>query len=122
LDNGGTFLFDFKISVESRQVKGSSSMTNILCHDMNTEREYGLCCRIFWLLSFLISAAVVAHFTFRIWMKWNTSPVLVSFANVQTPVWNIPFPAITICPQVKLKKTLFSYSTTVFKDNMTDEE
>jgi amiloride-sensitive sodium channel len=82
----------------------------------------GLCYRIFWLISFLISTAVVGYFISKIWIKWNTSPVLVSFAEVPTPVWNIPFPAITICPQVKVKKTSFSYSTTVNKENKTDEE
>jgi amiloride-sensitive sodium channel len=86
------------------------------------KRKYTLCCRIFWLISFLISTAVVAHFIFKIWVKWNTSPVLVSFADVPTPVWNIPFPAITICPEVKVKQTVFNYSTTVNKDNITDEE
>ncbi|XP_023715587.1 pickpocket protein 28 isoform X2 [Cryptotermes secundus] len=78
--------------------------------------------RIFWLISFLISTAVVAHFIFKIWIRWNTSPVLVSFADVPTPVWNIPFPAITICPQVKVKNTSFSVSSTLLKDNKTDEE
>ena len=32
------------------------------------------------------------------------SPVIVSFAEKSTPVWEIPFPAITICPETKVLK------------------
>jgi amiloride-sensitive sodium channel len=78
--------------------------------------------RIFWLVSFLISNAVVAYFILKVWNKWNTSPVLVSFAEVPTPVRNIPFPAITICPEIKVKRTSFNYSAMYDKVNKTDEE
>lgn len=37
----------------------------------------------------------------KIWEKWQTSPVIVSFAEKSTPVWQIPFPAVTICPETK---------------------
>jgi acid-sensing ion channel, other len=31
---------------------------------------------------------------------WNISPVIISFAEKPTPIWQIPFPAITICPDI----------------------
>lgn len=34
-------------------------------------------------------------------MKWVQSPVIVSFAEKSTPIWEIPFPAVTICPETK---------------------
>lgn len=40
----------------------------------------------------------------KIWEKWQTSPVIVSFAEKSTPVWQIPFPAVTICPETKAMK------------------
>jgi hypothetical protein len=83
---------------------------------------YGLYCRIFWLTAFLLSSSIVAYYIYKIWDKWNTSPVLVSFSEVPTPVWNIPFPAVTICPQVKVKKTAFIHSTIARKDNLTADE
>jgi hypothetical protein len=89
---------------------------------MRSVNFHGLCYRIFWLISFLVSTAVVAYLILRVWNKWNTSPVLVSFANVPTPVWNLPFPAITICPQVKIKDTLFNLSAILSNDNKTEEE
>jgi amiloride-sensitive sodium channel len=80
------------------------------------------CFRIFWLTAFLLSSSVAAYFIYRIWYKWNTSPVLVTFSEVPTSVQNIPFPAITICSQVKVKKTAFNYSSISKKENFTDEE
>jgi len=72
--------------------------------------------------AFLLSSGVAVYYIHKIWYKWNTSPVLVSFCDVPTPVWNIPFPAVTICPQVKVKKTVFNYSTVSRKENLTEEE
>jgi amiloride-sensitive sodium channel len=78
---------------------------------------------MFWLTAFLLSSSVAAYFIYKIWDKWNTSPVFVSFNEVPTPVWDIPFPAVTICPQVKMKKTVFSYSMMMNREeNLTDEE
>lgn len=37
----------------------------------------------------------------KIYDKWQLSPVIVSFAEKSTPVWQIPFPAVTICPETK---------------------
>lgn len=37
----------------------------------------------------------------KIYEKWQDSPVIVSFAEKSTPVWQIPFPAVTICPETK---------------------
>lgn len=46
----------------------------------------------------------------NIWDKWNQSPVIVSFAERSTPVWQIPFPAVTICPETKAKTGLLNFT------------
>lgn len=33
--------------------------------------------------------------------KWDQAPVIVSLSEKATPVWKVPFPAVTICPEVK---------------------
>lgn len=30
--------------------------------------------------------------------KWHQTPVIVGLNEKPTPVWKIPFPAVTICP------------------------
>jgi len=64
----------------------------------------------------------------NIWNKWDQSPVIVSFAEKSTPVWQIPFPAVTICPETKAKQTIFNF-TNAFQQiyelvnmTMTDDE
>ena len=55
--------------------------------------------------------------------------MIVSFAEKSTPVWKIPFPAITICPETKAK-TSFANFTVNYNliqgseppfDNLTDD-
>ena len=39
------------------------------------------------------------------YFKWKESPIILSFAEKSTPVWEIPFPAVTICPVTKERDT-----------------
>lgn len=66
--------------------------------------------RVFWILVFFVLIYAYVHLTVQIWDKWNESPVIVSFDDKSTPVWKIPFPAITICSEVKASKTRFNFS------------
>ena len=45
-------------------------------------------------------------------MKWEENPVIVSVNEIETPIWTIPFPAVTICPEIKFKSSLFNLSDT----------
>ncbi|PSN34458.1 hypothetical protein C0J52_20176 [Blattella germanica] len=56
------------------------------------------------------------------WNKWQDSPVFVSFAETPTPVWDIPFPSITICSEIKIKQTLLNYTELCYNENKTLEE
>lgn len=66
----------------------------------------------------------------NVYTKWDQSPVIVSFAEKSTPVWEIPFPAVTICPETKAKVELLNFTSayhtmneaTTPPYNMTDEE
>uniref|UniRef100_T1GJ31 Uncharacterized protein n=1 Tax=Megaselia scalaris TaxID=36166 RepID=T1GJ31_MEGSC len=53
--------------------------------------------------------------TLNIWEKWKNNPVIVSFAEKSTPVWQIPFPAVTVCPETKARQTVFNF-TKVYAD------
>lgn len=57
--------------------------------------------RIFWVVAFCISVCGCSIMIHKIYEKWQLSPVIVSFAEKSTPVWQIPFPAVTICPETK---------------------
>nr|NP_001246909.1 ripped pocket, isoform B [Drosophila melanogaster]AFH06228.1 ripped pocket, isoform B [Drosophila melanogaster] len=57
--------------------------------------------RIFWLFVFLISIYGCSTLIQSAYTKWTETPVIVSFAEKSTPVWNIPFPAVTVCSETK---------------------
>lgn len=51
----------------------------------------------------------------NIWWKWNNNPVIVSFAEKSTPVWQIPFPAVTVCMETKSRQTFFNFTDMYWK-------
>ena len=59
--------------------------------------------------SFLIS---------KTYMKWQNSPVIVSLDDKPTSVHNIPFPAVTICPEIKVKRSSLDFQ--MFLQNITN--
>jgi amiloride-sensitive sodium channel len=53
--------------------------------------------RAFWLVAFIIAVFGCQSLITKIYIKWQQTPVIVSFSEKSTPIWSIPFPAVTIC-------------------------
>src|SRR5690349_3656385 len=70
--------------------------------------------RVFWVIAFVISLTGCLFLIMKVYEKWQLSPVIVSFAEKSTPVWQIPFPAVTICPETKAMKSQIDF-TKVYK-------
>lgn len=66
--------------------------------------------RIWWLLIFIASIFMCSHLIIKTWTKWDTSPVIVSFAQSPTSVYQVPFPAVTICSETKAKQTIYNFT------------
>lgn len=66
------------------------------------------------------------YLIFLTYQKWDRSPVIVSFATKQTPIWQIPFPSVTICPETKARQSKYNLTQMyhVIKQNssVTDDE
>lgn len=45
-----------------------------------------------------------------VYNKWQKSPVIVSFAEKYTRVSEIPFPAVTICPETKARSSILNFT------------
>ncbi len=41
----------------------------------------------------------------RLIVKWQNEPILVSLDTSPTPIWEVPFPAVTICNMNHVKKS-----------------
>ncbi|KAJ8923406.1 hypothetical protein NQ315_001964 [Exocentrus adspersus] len=74
------------------------------------EQDRSIFEKLWWLILFCISLYVCIDLIIKTWEKWDTSPVLVSFARSPTPVWQIPFPAVTICSETKTRQTKYNFT------------
>nr|CAH7742091.1 unnamed protein product [Callosobruchus chinensis] len=85
-----------------------------------------LCERYLWLLLISLSIAACGFLISRIYYKYITSPVIVSFATKESPLYAVPFPAVTICPMTKARKSVYNFTRVVYDlmddKNITDEE
>ncbi|XP_063915464.1 pickpocket protein 28-like [Zophobas morio] len=66
--------------------------------------------KILWGLLLLISLAGCTLMIYQIVERYKNSPIVVSFATKDTPLFSIPFPAVTICPESKCLEDHFNYS------------
>uniref|UniRef100_A0A1Y1NB01 Pickpocket protein 28 n=1 Tax=Photinus pyralis TaxID=7054 RepID=A0A1Y1NB01_PHOPY len=85
-----------------------------------------ICCRVWWALIILVAFFMSSSLIRKSYFKWQSSPIIVTFATRETPIWEIPFPAITICPEVNAHPKVFNYSDVYLKYRMkqktTEEE
>ncbi|XP_077285510.1 pickpocket protein 28-like [Arctopsyche grandis] len=79
--------------------------------------------RIWWISMFIFSLITCTYLIYKVYMKWDQSPVIVSFAESPTPVWEVPFPAITICSETKSRQTSFNFTEAFHNiEKLTDHE
>ena len=68
---------------------------------MHSLKIYFVFVRVWWIVSIiacLIGSVILISLTVE---NYRDNPVTVSYAKKRTPIWEIPFPAVTICPQTK---------------------
>ncbi|XP_073811878.1 pickpocket protein 28-like [Musca autumnalis] len=56
---------------------------------------------LFWIIVFIITLYFCISIIVKVYVKWSETPVIVTFSEKSTPIWNIPFPRVTICPETK---------------------
>uniref|UniRef100_A0A2A4IYE2 Uncharacterized protein n=1 Tax=Heliothis virescens TaxID=7102 RepID=A0A2A4IYE2_HELVI len=66
--------------------------------------------KVFWFITFVVSIGLCLFLISKVWFKWQTSPVIVSFSEQMVPVSMVPFPSVTICPQSKVKVSVYNFT------------
>ncbi|CAH2072943.1 unnamed protein product, partial [Iphiclides podalirius] len=66
--------------------------------------------KLFWLFMFICCLVFCARSINSAYTKWNESPLIVSFSENPTPVWEIPYPAVTVCLETKSMQTRFNFT------------
>lgn len=75
-----------------------------------TDRRRPVLERIFWICVFLLSLFSCGRFINDAWNKWEENPVIINYNQKSTYVLEVPFPAITICPETKTRRKIFNYT------------
>uniref|UniRef100_A0A182KHA8 Pickpocket n=1 Tax=Anopheles christyi TaxID=43041 RepID=A0A182KHA8_9DIPT len=60
--------------------------------------------RVWWIVVCLLSLYGCGNLIHSVYKKWDLEPVVVTFGEKPVPVFTIPFPAVTICPETKVRK------------------
>lgn len=66
--------------------------------------------RMWWIISVSTCICMCAIFLTGAWNKWNTSKLIITYADETTPISNISFPTITICNDFMVNTTALNYS------------
>lgn len=64
------------------------------------------------MIMFVIATCLSCYMIHDSYKKWNESPVIVSLSEKSTPVWKVPFLAVTICPEVKISAKMLNITQT----------
>lgn len=70
--------------------------------------------KVWWIVVFLLSLYGCGRLIQTVYIKWDREPVIVTFAQKPTPVFQIPFPAVTICPETKVKASNLNFTKTYY--------
>ncbi|XP_029721589.2 pickpocket protein 28-like [Aedes albopictus] len=56
-----------------------------------------------WRSSFLFFIGAYCFVIGTIYYKWSMNPVMITYTQSMFPLWEVPFPAVTICPTTKVR-------------------
>ncbi|XP_056643405.1 pickpocket protein 28-like [Diorhabda sublineata] len=71
--------------------------------------------RILWIILIIIATSLSIYFIKEQYDKYDENPFIVSLATRETPIFEIPFPAVTICPFTKVGRALFNYTEVIHR-------
>ncbi|GLH02141.1 Uncharacterized protein GBIM_08178, partial [Gryllus bimaculatus] len=66
--------------------------------------------RFVWLCAMVLSLIFCSHLILQTLVSWATSPVILAMDRSMRSVWQIPFPAVTVCPISKIRATKFKFT------------
>lgn len=80
--------------------------------------------RLWWIIVLAVSLWLCGSSAHTIWIQWRDNPMTLSFTGEPVSIAKIPFPTITICPEIKIKNTVFDIGLTLKKpsSNLTEFE
>nr|CAD7425786.1 unnamed protein product [Timema monikensis] len=87
-----------------------------------TNTLHSLPLRFVWFLAFLASLVTCFFLINKVWEKWDESPVILSFREKVNNVREIPFPAVTVCNDNKVKTSYKALEPLALEDRHTNPD
>lgn len=84
--------------------------------------------RIWWVTSFILSICLCGYSIQHIWEKWYERPIVMSLNEKEFAISEIPFPTVTICPEIKTTRnkldlnSAYNLLVSNAQENLTDIE
>uniref|UniRef100_A0A034WTB9 Sodium channel protein Nach n=1 Tax=Bactrocera dorsalis TaxID=27457 RepID=A0A034WTB9_BACDO len=66
--------------------------------------------KLYWFVVLVISVYFAISLIWATYLKWQDTPVILGFDETLVPVHKIPFPTITICPEIKMERNVFDFT------------
>lgn len=112
-------VFDTSANDDYIGVKGFGS---ILINSLYSSLVFRLH-RLLWIIAFSVSLWLCVSMSQNIWIQWQQNPIQLTIAKKTVPISSIPFPTVTICPEIKTIKGRFDISSTLRSlSNLTDKK
>lgn len=64
------------------------------------------------MVMFVIATYLNCFMIYDSYVKWNQTLVIVSISEKATPTFKVSFPAVTICPEVKISTSMINLTQT----------
>jgi amiloride-sensitive sodium channel len=61
--------------------------------------------RVFWVIIVIISLVAAVTLLCMAWITFQDNPTILVTDSTHYPIWNYPFPAVTVCSFNKLSKS-----------------
>ena len=65
--------------------------------------------RLLWIFIVCLGIFLSIYMSVSAYLEWKDNPVLTTVATTGFPIEKVEFPAITICAQVSIRVSLFSF-------------
>ncbi|CAO1395307.1 unnamed protein product [Diamesa serratosioi] len=100
----------------------SDYFDNSSIHGLKYLKEGNCFVGVFWLTSLILSTCGCSYLINKTYDKWDKSPVILTFDEKLISTSTIPFPAVTICPEIKFKRELFNISAIGWTVKQSEEQ
>lgn len=67
-------------------------------------------CSAWWMIVIVASSVMCFVSIHDVWSKWQNEPIIVASETHSFPIYEIPFPAVSICPFAITSSNKFNYS------------